>query len=81
MIRYILLVLGVYVVYKLVFDLVIPVFRASRQVHQQFRNMQDNMRQQANTSQNAQTTQREQGKTSRPQKPTPGDYIDFEEIK
>ena len=79
--RYILLVLGVYVVYKLVFDLVIPVFRASRQVHQQFRNMQDHMNQQANASKNTQSAQRDQDKTARPQKPAPGDYIDFEEIK
>ena len=81
--RYILLLIALYVVYKLVFDLIIPVFRASRQVHRQFRSMNEHMQQQANTAQNGwQGEQPKQAqKTPGPTQASKGDYIDFEEIK
>jgi len=85
MIRYFLLFVALYVGYKLIFDLIIPVFRASRQVHRQFRNMNEQMRQQhqqANTAQNGwQGNTHEPQKTTSSTKPEAGDYIDFEEIK
>ena len=82
MASYILLLIALYVVYKLVFDLIIPVFRATRQVRHQFRSMNEHMQQQANAQPEGRTSTRAQ----QPQKPTqqkatPGDYIDFEEIK
>jgi len=85
MIRYFLLFVALYVGYKLIFDLIIPVFRASRQVHRQFRNMNEQMRQQhqqANTAQNGwQGNTREPQKNTSATKPEASDYIDFEEIK
>ncbi len=78
---YILLALGLYVVYKLVFDIIIPVFRASRQMHRQFHGMNERMQQQANPQQDDFTNRPNPGKSTRPSKPSPGDYIDFEEIK
>ena len=67
-----------YLLYRFVFNFIVPVARTTRHVRQQFRNMQD-----------AQESMREQGgHQARPsgpqrpaQKPPAGDYIDFEEIK
>ena len=82
MLRYFLLFVALYVGYKLIFDLIVPVVRASRQVHRQFRNMNEHMQQQANASQNGWQGTGEQQKTTAPSpKPEKGDYIDFEEIK
>ena len=78
---YILLALGLYVVYKLVFDIIIPVFRASRQMHRQFRGMNERMQQQANPSQNGFSGQPNPNKPHQPSKPAADDYIDFEEIR
>ena len=79
---YILLALGLYVVYKLVFDIIVPIFKASRQMHRQFRGMNERMQQQANPQQDGFSGQQNTGRASRPSsKPAPGDYIDFEEIK
>ncbi len=65
-----------YVLYRFIFGFVIPVYRATRQVKKQFRNMQqmheDNLRQQ----------QAAQQPTPKPEPKKPvGDYIDFEEVK
>jgi len=81
--RFFLLLIALYVAYKLVFDLIIPVFRASRQVHRQFRTMNEHMQQQANTAQNGWQGEqpRQPNKTSRPAQPSKEDYIDFEEVK
>jgi hypothetical protein len=78
---YILLALGLYVAYKLVFDIIVPIYKASRQVHRQFRGMNERMQQQANPSQDGFSGQPNSPKQPRPSKPAPGDYIDFEEIK
>lgn len=79
MLRYLLLALAIYVVYKVVFDVIIPVFRASRQVQKQFRTMQQHMHEQANGTQKAPSSS--QAKATPQKKAQPGDYIDFEEIK
>jgi hypothetical protein len=80
MLRFILIALAVYVLYKLVFDLIIPIFRATRQVRKQFRNMQQHMQQQASRHQPDQATNNFQQNTP-PKKTATGEYIDFEEIK
>ena len=81
MLRYFLLFVALYVAYKLVFDLIIPVFRASRQVHRQFRSMNEQMQQQARSAQNDWEGGQGPQKTTAAPKPEAGDYIDFEEIK
>jgi len=67
-----------YLAYRLIFDLVVPVFKTTKQVRRQFGDMHEKMNQQANAYQQQQ----------RPPEPTPhkpvskaGEYIDFEEVK
>jgi hypothetical protein len=80
MIRYILLALVLYVVYKVVFDVIVPVFRATRHVRRQFRDMQQqHMQQQGQQAPTSQAPGYQQ--TTQPKKQPSGDYIDFEEIK
>lgn len=83
---FILMALGVYFVYKVIFELIIPVFRTTQKIRQQFGNMQQHMQDQMNATQN------QPGYTNQP-RPNPeqpasasksskaGDYIDFEEVK
>ena len=60
-----------YLLYRFVFNFLVPVARTTKHVRQQFRNMQE----QANR----------QTPPAEPERPTPkkpvGEYIDFEEIK
>lgn len=66
-----------YLLYKLIFDFIIPVYRASKQMKRKMRDMQEQYhRQQQNFS------SPQQSQTEQPQKEEKvGDYIDFEEIK
>jgi hypothetical protein len=68
-----------YLLYRFVFNFLVPVVRTTRHVRQQFRSMsemqQDAFRQQQDRSQPQQPQQRPA------QKPPAGDYIDFEEVK
>lgn len=81
-----------YLLYRFVFNFLVPVARTTRHVRQQFRNMsdmQEAMRQQQQQAQG----QAGQGYASQPQpkpgpsqqrsdkRPPEGEYIDFEEIK
>jgi hypothetical protein len=77
-----------YLLYRFVFNFLVPVARTTRHVRQQFRNMadmQEAMRQQQAQGQGyAGQTQAQHSAQSqqRPEKRAPeGDYIDFEEIK
>lgn len=66
-----------YMLYKLVFDFIIPVYRTTKRVKQGFREMNERMRQQQERY--------EQPSTSATQAPAQenkgGEYIDFEEVK
>lgn len=71
-----------YLLYKLIFDFIIPVAKTTKQVKKQFGDMHSQMQetmnqfnQQQNTRTSASTV-----KTSTP-KPDNADYIEFEEIK
>ena len=73
-----------YLLYRFIFNFCLPVARATRQVRQQFRNMQGNQQDPAGPFQQQYTQQsRPEGK----KQDTPssnnkmGEYIDFEEIK
>jgi Domain of unknown function (DUF4834) len=81
---FILYALAAYFVYKVIFGLIIPVFRTTQKVRQQFGNMQQHMQDQMKAAQN------QNGYTNPPpNRPKPeqnksskaGDYIDFEEVK
>jgi hypothetical protein len=79
------LVIVFYLLYKFVFNFLVPVLRTTRHVRQQFRNMRDGMGEQPQPQQQAYTQPQQPG--SRPQErhsSTRGpaeDYIDFEEVK
>ncbi len=67
-----------YLLYKLVFDFIIPVFNTTKQVKKQFGDMQNKMREQQeqmNRQQSKQNT--EPQPRSRPAK---DDYIEYEEV-
>lgn len=66
----------IYLLYKFIFDFIIPVYESSKKIKKQFGEMQDRMQQDMRNYQNQ----------PKPQSPPPGpekkgDYIDFEEIK
>ena len=67
-----------YLAFKLVFDLVIPVYRTTRKLKKGFREMQQKMNQHQEQY-NQQTNAAPQVKET--EKSKAGDYIDFEEIK
>jgi hypothetical protein len=74
--KYILYGLLVYFLFRLVYNFIIPVYKTTRQVKKQFREMNERMNDQQQTS--GQTT------PSQPHtdpKTRVGEYIDFEEVK
>lgn len=71
-------VIFIYFLYKLVFDFIVPIYRSGKKMHQNIKEMQDQMHQRMNRQQ------------PRPEEATPpppqnnlkeGEYIDFEEVK
>ncbi len=68
-----------YLLYKLIFDFIIPVYQTTKQVKQKVSKMQQDMNEhiQCQNSQYTADTKQET-KTS---KKTSDDYIDFEEVK
>jgi hypothetical protein len=72
------IVIVFYLLYRFVFNFLVPVLRTTRHVRQQFRNMRDGMgEQQAQPQQTASRPQERHSSTRGPAE----DYIDFEEIK
>lgn len=69
-----------YILYRFIFNFVVPIARTTRQVKQQFRNMQE-----THNQQNAYQESVYDRNNSRQEKPTSngkgGEYIDFEEVK
>jgi hypothetical protein len=73
-----LIAIAFYILYKLVFDFIVPVYKTTTHVKQQFRNMHDNMQQQGN---NFQKQQEPEPKKEKANTSSVGEYIDFEEVK
>ena len=69
------LAIVLYLLYRFVFNFLIPVARTTRQVRQQFRNMQQG----GNATEEQQARPKKEERPAA--KPTMGEYIDFEEIK
>jgi len=81
MFKIILYILLAWFLYNLVFRFIIPVYRASRQMRKQFREVQEQFQQAARQQhQSAQSAPHPQS-SSRPAPQSQGDYIEFEEIK
>lgn len=76
MFRIILFVIGAVILYKLIFDFIIPVYRTSRDIRKRFREMHQQMSDNANRFNQQNVQQKEPEK-----KPVQKDYIDFEEVK
>jgi hypothetical protein len=76
-----------YVGYRFVFNFFLPVYRTTKHIRQQFRNMQDPRGPQPGSPNEAQPggTQQNGSSSGKPAADTPkntmGEYIDFEEIK
>lgn len=76
--RILLYALLIYVLYKIIFELIVPVYKTTQHLKKGFHEMQSRMNQQM------QNQQQENTFTTKPQTPsqkTDGDYIEFEEIK
>jgi Sec-independent protein translocase protein TatA len=68
-----------WLLYKLIFDFIVPVYQSTKQVRRQMGDIQDRMRQQYQEQQQAQQeAQRPQASANKADK---RDYLDFEEIK
>lgn len=65
-----------YLLYKFIFDFIIPVYESSKKIKKQFGEMQEKMQNDMRTYQNQQKPSQ-----SEPSSRKEGDYIDFEEIK
>ena len=68
----------IYVAYKIIFNFIVPVSHAGKQMRQQFRNMNEHTQQQGDRFQQETTQQHHAEQKS---KSVVGDYIEFEEIK
>ena len=68
-----------YLLYKLIFDLIVPVYKTTKQVKRQFNDMHEHMQQQANAYQQHQGAAEPKPHSNPTGKV--GDYIDFEEVK
>ena len=78
MLRYLFYAFLIYLAYRLVFHFIIPIYKTTRQVKKQFREMhsriQDNMGQQPPYQQPVTPATENKNQQA-------GDYIDFEELK
>jgi hypothetical protein len=69
-----------YLLYKLVFDFIIPVYNTTKQVKKQFGTMQQNMQEQMKQQQEQYTHAAKTKPTATPHAKA-DDYIEYEEIK
>jgi hypothetical protein len=66
----------IYILYKLIFEFIIPVYQSTKKIRKQFGEMQSKMQQDMNSYNNRPTTAEPEKKVKKE-----GDYIEFEEIK
>ena len=88
MLKYLFFIFLAFSLYQLVFKIILPIYRTTRQVKKSFREMQERMHAQTNGQaySNGQPYHHVNGQTqaqpSNNSKETkPGEYIEFEEIK
>ena len=75
--RILLYVFLIYLAYKIIFDLIIPVYRTTKQVKKGFKEMNERM----NDYRNQQGPPPVQSEQSKKATDKSGDYIEYEEIK
>lgn len=66
----------IYILYKMIFEFIIPVYNSTKKIRKQFSDIQEKMQQDMNATNTRHSTQQPQPKVKRE-----GDYIEFEEIK
>jgi len=88
MIRYLFFAFLIYLAYRLVFHFIIPIYKTTKQVKKQFREMSARMnrsdghgRMEDYMSQQQQANQQTSPPQPENKKAQAGDYIDFEELK
>lgn len=69
----------IYIVYKLIFEFIIPVYNTTRHVKQKMNDMHERMQQNQGSPVNDSYSNVQSSAT--PKKPAHEDYIDYEEIK
>lgn len=72
-------VIFIYFLYKLVFDFIVPIYRSGKKMHENIKEMQNQMKQRMDQ-------QQQKPFNAPPPSPQPGslkegEYIDFEEVK
>jgi hypothetical protein len=77
MARYIFYAIGLYMLYRLIFDIILPVRKTTKAMRSQFREAQERMNQAY--QQHQQQAQPQPQPAAKQQQI--GDYIDFEEVK
>ena len=75
-------ILLIYILYKLIFDFIIPIYQTSKRVKKQMREMNARMQEQMNRESHQNNQQQNTtAKTTKQEPVKHGDYIDYEEIK
>jgi hypothetical protein len=80
LVKYLFYAFLIYLAFKLVFNLIIPVYRTTKKVKRGFREMQNKMQEHARQYEQQQQAHTQNIKPQATQTKT-GDYIEFEEIK
>lgn len=66
----------IYILYKLIFEFIIPVYQSTRRIRKQFNEMQSKMQQDMKAYNNGQPAARPETQVKKEE-----DYIEFEEVK
>lgn len=66
----------IYILYKFIFEFIIPVYNSTQKIRKQFGEMQNKMQQDMNAPNSRHAAPQQEPKVKRE-----GDYIEFEEIK
>ena len=80
MIEWLFTFLALYLLYKLIFDFIIPVSKVSSQMRTKMNEMHQQQRYQQHQQKQQQSSSEQKNKTTNVRPPS-DDYIDFEEIK
>ena len=72
----------IYILYKIIFDFIVPLYKASKQMKSKMNDMQQRMQQQQRTQAEQQRNQNSANNVKITKEPViKEDYIDYEEIK
>ena len=80
--KYAFLAFVFWLLYKFVFDFIVPVYQSTKHVRRQMGDIQEHLRRQYQQQEQAQRQAAQtQQQRSAPKKADKGDYLDFEEVK